>query len=279
MDFLSSIDIGSLVTTYVIPWTIRIVSALAVYVIGRWIIGMVIKALGKVLTRSGVDDTLNKFLGDIASAAMLVAVILASLSQLGVDTTSVMAVFAAAGLAVGLALKDSLANFSSGVMLILFKPFAVGDFIEAGGVSGVVESISVFCTIMKTGDNREIIIPNGAIYGGVIVNYTARATRRIDLVMGIGYDDDMKLAKQVLADIMDKDDRILADPAPGIALGELADSSVNFNVRPWVKTEDYWAVRGDLLEAFKEGLDAAGVSIPYPQQDVHMHQVESSKAA
>ena len=207
--------------------------------------------------------------------ALLVVVVMAALDRLGVNTSSVLAVFAAAGLAVGLALKDSLSNFAAGVMLVFFKPFKNGDFIEAAGNMGVVEEIRIFNTIIRTGDNREIIIPNSHIYGGTIVNFSARDTRRIDLVFGIGYGDDLKKAKAMIEKIMADDERILKDPEPVVMLLELADSSVNFAVRPWVNSADYWTVRADLLESLKTKCDEEGISIPYPQQDVHVFQEAS----
>jgi len=165
-----------------------------------------------------------------------------------------------------------LQNFASGVLLIIFRPFKVGHFIEAAGVSGVVEEIGIFSTRLKTGDNREIIVPNGAIYGGTITNNSARDTRRIDMVFGIGYDDDIRKAKEIMQDILDADEHILKEPKPLIAVAELADSSVNFNVRPWVKSGDYWGVRYDVTEKIKLAFDAADISIPYPQMDVHVNQ-------
>ena len=202
-------------------------------------------------------------------------VIIASLNRLGVNTTSLVALLGAAGLAIGLSLQDSLKNFAAGVMIILFKPFKLGDFVEAGGATGVVENISIFSTKFKTGDNKEVIVSNGNIYGGMIVNYTAKETRRIDMVIGIGYNDDIKKAKNIITEILDADERILLDPAPSVSIGELGDSSVNFNVRPWVKTEDYWAVRSDTLEKIKLAFDENGISIPYPQMDVHLDEVKN----
>ena len=204
---------------------------------------------------------------------MLLVVIIASLNQLGVDTTSLIALIGAAGLAVGLALQGTLQNFAAGVMLIIFRPFKTGDFVEAGGCAGIVENVSIFNTVMRTGDNKEVTIPNGAIYGGTITNYSAKPTRRVDLVFGIGYDDDIKKAKAILEQLMNDDERILSDPAPLVAVGELADSSVNFNVRPWVNSADYWGVYFDLTENVKLAFDAAGISIPYPQMDVHSQKV------
>ena len=207
---------------------------------------------------------LINFFSSIAKAVLLLLVFIAALNQLGVDTTSLIALIGAAGLAIGLALQNSLQNFAAGVMLIVLRPFKLGDFIEAGGVVGVVEQISIFSTIMKTGDNREITVPNGQIYADAITNYSARETRRIDLVFGIGYDDDMLAAKKIMESILEGHDLVLAQPTPGVAVAELADSSVNFNVRPWVKSEDYWSVRSDLIEQVKLAFDANNISIPYP---------------
>jgi small conductance mechanosensitive channel len=260
------------IQTILMPWAIRIGIALAIFIVGRWVARWLTSTVRKVMAKSSMDEMLINFLGNIVYMVLLLAVVMAALDHLGIQTTSLLAVFGAAGLAVGLALKDSLSNFSSGVMIILFRPFKVGDFIEAGGATGVVEEVRIFATIMKTGDNREIIVPNSQIYSGTIVNYSAKATRRIDLVFGIGYDDDIAMAKKIMDDIMKQDERILADPAPAVAVGELADSSVNFNVRPWVNSGDYWPVRADLLEKIKLAFDANGISIPYPQQDVYMHE-------
>jgi small conductance mechanosensitive channel len=228
--------------------------------------------LQKLLTRSKMDSMLVEFVTSILRAILLLFVVIAALDQLGVDTTSLIALLGAAGLAVGLALQNSLQNFAAGVMLIVFRPFKAGDFVEAGGTAGVVESISIFSSTFRTGDNKEVIVPNGSIYGGTITNYSARETRRIDMVFGIGYDDDIRKAKDLLQQLVTADPRVLADPAPVIAVSELADSSVNFIVRPWVKTSDYWAVYWDLTEKVKLEFDANGVSIPYPQMDVHQHQ-------
>ena len=271
MDNIETLLDPELINTYLVPWSIRIVSALAIFILGRWIIKMVVGFSGRMMRKAQVDEMLTTFTGNILYTVLLVVVVIAALDQLGIQTTSLLAVFGAAGLAIGLALKDSLANFSSGVMLIIFRPFKVGDFIEAAGIAGVVEEVRIFSTILRTGDNREIIIPNSQIYSGPIVNLSARSTRRIDLVFGIGYEDDLRKAKQLIEAAFAADDRILDDPAPGIAVGELADSSVNINARPWVKTADYWAVRSDLLENIKLSFDSNGISIPYPQQDVHMH--------
>ncbi len=216
---------------------------------------------------------MSSFLSDIGHILIVVFVVIASLGQLGIQTTSLVAVLGAAGLAVGLALQGSLSNFASGVIIIALRPFKVGDFVEAGGVSGVIEGIQIFSTSMKTGDNKAIIIPNSAITGGTITNFSAKDTRRVDLVFGIGYNDDIPMAKAILQRLVDEDERILKDPAPVIAVGELADNSVNIIVRPWTSTADYWGVYWDLTEKVKLTFDKEGISIPYPQRDVHLHQV------
>jgi small conductance mechanosensitive channel len=267
-----AINIQELIDTYVIPWGLNIVLAIAIFVVGRWLAKLIVRGLKRVMKKASMEEVLIGFLSSILNVVLLVVVVIAALEQLGVNTTSLLAVFAAAGLAVGLALKDSLTNFASGVMLIIFKPFKVGDFVEAGGISGVVEVIRIFNTQLRTGDNREIIVPNSQIYGGIITNFSARDQRRIDLVIGIGYEDNIKAAKQILEQIMQAEERILKDPAPVILVSELGESSVDLAVRPWVASGDYWNVRSDLLESIKHEFDAKGISIPYPQRDVHMHQ-------
>ena len=259
---LDAINIQEIISTYIIPWGINIILALAVFIIGRWLANLIVRGVKRIMHRANMDDALIGFLSSILNAILLVVVIIAALEQLGVNTTSVLAVFAAAGLAVGLALKDSLSNFSSGVMLIIFKPFKVGDFVEAAGIAGVVEELRIFNTMLRTGDNREIIVPNSQIYGGIITNFSARDTRRIDLVIGIGYEDDIQKAKKILEQIMQSDERILKEPAPVILVSELGESSVDFAVRPWVNSGDYWNVRSDLLETIKREFDAKGISIP-----------------
>jgi small conductance mechanosensitive channel len=251
--------------------------ALAIFIVG-WIAAKIARGLlKKVLHRAKVEETLISFLSNLAYMLMVTFVVIATLSQLGVDTTSFAAILAAAGLAIGLALQGSLGNFASGVMIIGLKPFKVGDFVEAGGTAGVVEGISVFATQMCTPDNKVIIIPNGAVTAGNITNYSAKDTRRVDLVFGIGYDDDIKKAKELLIQILSEDSRVLKDPEPQVAVLELADSSVNFVVRPWVNTVDYWDVYFHFTEVVKQRFDAAGISIPYPQTDVHVHSVDPGK--
>lgn len=250
-----------------------ILVALIILVVGRWL-AMWFASIGrKAMAKGGVDETLTRFLGKLIYYALLTAVVIAAADQVGIKTTSFIAILGAAGLAIGLALKDSLANFASGVMLILFRPFQVGDAVTAGGVTGKVRQIDIFSTIILTADNQKFIIPNSTITAGVITNINAEPTRRIDLVVGIGYDDDIRLAKTTLEELVKSDNRILDDPAPTIAVAELGASSVDIVVRPWVKTADYWNVRLDLTEKIKLTFDEKGLSFPYPQQDVHMHQV------
>ena len=270
--FLDPDMLISIQNEYILPWGINILTALAVFIVGRIVIGLVMGLVKKLLQKSKMDNMLINFISSILSSLLLLFVIVASLDQLGVNTSSLIAIVGAAGLAIGLSLQDSLKNFAAGVLLVVFRPFKEGHFIEAAGVSGVVESISIFNTVMRTGDNREVIVPNGPIYGGVITNFSKRDTRRIDMVFGIGYDADLLKAKTLLAEILSEDSRILPEPASVIAVSELADSSVNFVVRPWVNTADYWAVLWDTTEKVKLRFDSAGISIPFPQMDVHLHK-------
>ena len=270
MDF----DLNLLMNEYALPWAIKLVTAILIFIIGRMVIKFVVKLVKKLLHKSSMDEMLIDFVGSILNAVLLLVVIIAALNQLGVDTSSLVALIAAAGLAIGLALQGSMQNFAAGVMLLVFKPFKAGDFVEAGGVTGVVEKIQIFSTQMRTGDNKEIIVPNGALYDGPITNFSARDTRRVDMVFGIGYEDDIRLAKSILEKLVAEDSRILPEPAPVIALSELADSSVNFVVRPWVKSSDYWKVLWDMNEKVKLAFDESGISIPYPQMDVHLHKQE-----
>jgi len=275
--FDKKLDISDLLSAYIIPWAVKFVFAVAIYVVGRIVARVLLNILRKVLTKSGMDEILVNFITSIANSVLLLFVIIAAIDQLGVNTTSLIAVFGAAGLAVGLALQSSLQNFAAGVMLIIFRPFKAGDFVEAGGISGVIEHISIFSTIMRTPDNREVIVPNGAVYGGTITNYSARETRRIDMVFGISYDDDIRKAKEIIRGVIDSDGLILKDPETVIGVGELAESSVNFNVRPWVNSGDYLAVKFDLTEKIKLAFDENNISIPYPQMDVHVDRSDAPR--
>jgi len=270
-EYLSEEKIQN-ITEMVMPYLINLGIAIAIFIIGKWLARRITNIVVSILKRiKGIDVTLVKFIENIIYYILMMVVILTALSKLGVETTSFFAILGAAGLAIGLALKDSLGNFASGVMLILFKPFRVGDFVTVAGVSGTVNEISIFSSILTTGDNQRMIVPNGAIIAGTIVNVNANPTRRVDLVVGIGYDDDIKKAKDVLTNILESNDKILQEKGLTVAVSELADSSVNFVVRAWVNTPDYWAVKFALTEQVKLRFDQEGISIPYPQQDVHHH--------
>ncbi len=265
-----TMDASNMWDTLVLPWIIKIALAVAIFYIGRIVVKMIVNFVEKFMASREMDEILVKFLCSILRWVLLLFVVIAALSQLGINTNSLVALLGAAGLAVGLSLQSSLGNFAAGVMLIVFRPFTKGDFVEAGGAMGVVEKISIFTTTMTTPDNKEVIVPNGAILGSNITNFSARPTRRVDMVFGISYDDDIRKAKALLEEIVAADERILAEPAPVVALSELADSSVNFIVRPWVNAPDYWAVLWDTTAAVKLKFDEAGISIPYPQMDVHL---------
>jgi small conductance mechanosensitive channel len=271
------VDIDSLLATLqnlATLYGLKILAAIFIFVIGRWIAKMIKKFLGKTMTRSGVDATIIPFVLDLSYVALLIMVIVASLGALGIQTTSLIAVLGAAGLAVGLALQGSLSNFAAGVLIVTFRPIRVGDYFEGAGTAGTVEHIQIFSTTAKTPDNKVIIIPNGKLLSDNIVNYSMKEIRRVDMTVGVSYADPIDKVKEVLADILAKDSRILQDPSPTIGLIQLADSSVNFAVRPWVKTEDYWAVYFDLHETIKKRFDAEGISIPFPQQDIHVYKEE-----
>ena len=272
LSLFSASDIERYINEYAIPWGINIAMAIAIYVIGRIVVGFILSIFRRVMAKSKYDAMLVDFLEAIISAILMLFVIVASLDQLGVDTTSLVAILGAAGLAIGLSLQDSLKNFAAGVMLLVFKPFKSGDFVEAGGTAGTVNKIGIFTSTMTTPDNKEIIVPNGAIYSGTITNFSAKETRRVYMVVGIGYDADLLKAKQVLQEMVEADPRILQEPAPTIAVAELADSSVNFVVRPWVQSADFWDVKFDFTEAVKLRFDKEGISIPFPQMDVHLHK-------
>ncbi len=269
MDFLKDIDINQLAQMGM-TYGLKLLGALAIFVFGKWIAKALTKTIRKLMERANVEATLVSFVGSLIYVLLMIVVILAALNNLGVNTTSFVAILGAAGLAVGLALQGTLSNVGAAVLLILFRPFKVGDFVEAGGTAGVVEEINMFSTIFKTGDNKIVIVPNGAIIGGTITNYSAKETRRVDWTFGIGYEDDLKLAKKTLEEILEADARILKDPAIFVAVSELADSSVNFVCRAWVKSGDYWGVYFDTIEKVKLVFDEKGISIPYPQMDVHL---------
>ncbi len=246
--------------------------ALATLFVGTWIIKLINRFAGKAMEKGNVDLSLRKFIASLLSIGLKILLLISVAGMLGIATASFVAVIGAAGLAVGLALQGSLANFAGGVLILLLKPFKVGDVIEAQGYVGKVDQIQIFNTILKTADNKTVILPNAAVSNGNITNYSTEPRRRVDMTFGIGYDDDLLKAKQILQKMTEEDERILKDPAPTVVVSELADSSVNFAVRVWVKAEDYWNVFFDFQEKVKLTFDKEGISIPYPQQDVHLHQ-------
>jgi small conductance mechanosensitive channel len=251
---------------------IKFIIAIVIFIVGKFVAKLISSATKKVLTHKKFDDTVISFVASLVYGLVVIVAFIAAISHLGFNTTSLVAIVGAAGLAIGLALQGSLSNFASGILLISLKPFKAGDFVEIAGTAGVVEEVHVFSTQLRTGDNKTVIIPNGGITNGNIVNYSAKPTRRIDLVIGVGYSADLKQTKQILNDVVSSHDLVLKEPAITIGVSELADSSVNFIVRPWVKTSDYWPVHFDLLEAIKIALDDAGIEIPFPQLSVHVNQ-------
>ena len=255
---------------YVTQYGLSLVAAILVFFIGKWLARILSNVVEKLMVKAKVEQTLASFTKNMAYAALMVFVIIAALGKLGVQTTSFIAVIGAAGLAVGLALQGSLSNFAAGVLLIIFKPFKVGDFIEAAGTLGTVKEIQIFCTVLDHFDNRRVVVPNSKITSDNITNFSAIEKRRVDLVFGISYSDNIKTAKEALQRVVSSDERVLKDPKPVIAVSELADSSVNLVCRPWVKPQDYWNVYFDTLEKGKLELEKNGITIPFPQQDVHL---------
>ncbi|MEN8174596.1 MAG: mechanosensitive ion channel domain-containing protein [Pseudomonadota bacterium] len=261
-----------LIQELVATWGLKVVAALAILIIGRWVVKAIRAALRRAMDKRGVEPTISRFLINLAYIGLMVFVVVAALGQLGIQTTSFIAVVGAAGLAIGLALQGSLSNFAAGFMLVAFRPFKVGDVVEGGGVTGKVEGIHIFSTELRTPDNKVVIVPNGKIFDDAIINYSAQPQRRVDLTVGVSYDADLAQVKSILEELVAADSRILKDPAHQIAVAELADNSVNLVVRAWVDTPDYWGVKFDLTEAVKVRFDAEGIGIPYPQRDVHVYE-------
>ena len=248
----------------------KVLLAILALIIGFWVIRKIVLAFDKVLDKKDVDPSLKKFLRSLSGIILKVLLVISVISMVGIDTTSFVAVLAAAGFAIGLALQGGLANFAGGVMILIFKPFKAGDYITTNDFSGTVDTIEIFHTILKTPDNRVIIMPNGIVSNNPITNFTREAKRRVDFVFGIGYSDDIKKAKDIIRSLIDPDERILSDPEPMLVVSELADSSVNITVRVWTKKEDYWGVFFDMTEKVKIKFDEEGISIPFPQRDVHL---------
>lgn len=273
MENLTLAELLETLVAFSATWGLSVLGALAVLIIGRWIAGRVRKGLHEHLDRAGMEPMLIPFAATMVYWGLMTFVMIAVLGLFGVPTASFIAVLGAAGLAVGLALQGTLSNFASGVMILTFRPFQVGDWVEAAGEAGTIQEVGIFSTSLNRGDNVAVTIPNGQIYGETIRNYSRNDTRRIDLVMGVGYEDDLGLARETILGILASDERVLDDPEPLVAVDSLGDSSVNFVVRPWCVTSDYWALRRDLTHRMKVELEAAGCSIPFPQRDVHLHQV------
>ncbi|MBW1296187.1 mechanosensitive ion channel family protein [Aquimarina litoralis] len=270
MDIQKWIDKG---LDFIVDFGPKVIGAILIWIIGSWIIKKLMKGISKLMSIRNYDESLQKFLTNLLGWVLKIVLILAVLGTVGVETTSFAAIIAAAGLAVGLALQGSLANFAGGVLIMIFKPFKIGDLIEAQGVLGVVKEIEIFTTKLSTPENKEAIVPNGTLSNGNIINYTSQGTLRVDLNIGIGYGDDMKKAKDVVMKALTDNPKVLKDPAPTVAVSELGDNAVNLVVRPFASVEDYWDVYFGALEDSKNALDAAGISIPYPQRDVHIHNV------
>jgi len=256
----------------VVQYGVKIVAALVVLVVGRWLSGGVRRIVERLMEKGGLDATIVRFTGNLTYIALLAFTVLAALNQLGIQTTSFIALLGAAGLAVGLALQGSLSNFAAGFLMILFRPFKVGDYIEGGGTAGTVDEIQIFTTTLRTPDNKVVIIPNAKLTGDNIVNWSSTGQRRVDMVFGIGYGDDIDKARTVIESIIKADPRVLAEPAPLVAISQLGESSVDFVARPWVKTADYWSVWFDVTEKVKKAFDAEGISIPFPRRDIHVYQ-------
>ena len=279
MDEITIPDLGvnwaelwTQVQTTGVSFLIKAAIAIVIFVIGRFIAKAIAKGIRKLMRAQEVDKILETFVSNLAYWALMIFVIIAAINQLGIATTSLIAIMGAAGLAIGLALQGSLSNFAAGVLIVMFRPYRVGDFVEAAGISGVVVQVQILTTVLKTGDNKQIVVPNAQIMGSIITNYSANDTRRVDMVVGVSYEDDIDKVRATIKELIAADERILSDPECLIAVAELADSSVNFNVRPWVKSADYWGVKFDLTEAIKKRFDKEGISFPFPQQDVHLYR-------
>ncbi|NKF50115.1 mechanosensitive ion channel [Shewanella sp. WXL01] len=258
---------------FVATYGLKLLAAIVIFVVGKYFAGVFKRLTDKLMTNRGIDKTVASFVANLVWGLVFVFTVIAALGQIGVQTASLVAVIGAAGLAVGLALQGSLSNFAAGVLMVIFRPCRVGDFVEAAGVAGVVDEITIFSTKLRTGDNKTIIAPNSAMMDGTIVNYSAQENRRVDLVIGVGYTSDIAKTKQVISAVLDNNQYVLKDPAYTVALGELADCSINFVVRPWVKTSDYWPAHFELLEQIKNALDEASIEIPFPQMDLNVKEL------
>ena len=268
---MDTAEIINSITQIAADFGLRVLYAVLIIVIGRWVVKLLLKIIKAALEKTTVEETVRIFAVNLLNTLLLVIIFIAAINQLGIETTSIIAMLGAAGLAIGLSLQGALANFAAGILIVIFKPYKVGDYIEAGSAAGTVLDIQIFSTVLKTPDNKIVIVPNGTIMKDSVVNYTDQATRRVDIVASCGYEDDIDKVKEILKDILNQEDRILAEPEPRIAVSELADNSVNFIVRPWVNSSDVLSVKYSILEQIKKRFDEEGISIPYPQRDVHIY--------
>ena len=270
-DYLGEAEkVLTMIYGYLAEYGLKVLGAIAIFIIGKWLAKMISKMVAKAMTKAKVDTTLVNFVEHFCYVALLLFVVIAVIKKVGADTSSFVAALAAAGFAVGLALQGSLSNFASGILMIILRPFRVGDFVDVAGAKGVVQQINILNTVLSSPDNVRVIIPNSQVTSGNIYNYSVNGTRRVDLVVGVSYDDDLQKAQAVIREVLEADERILAEPAMTVAVSELGDSSVNFVVRPWTKSDDYWGVYFDTTEKLKVALEANGISIPYPQRDLHI---------
>ena len=274
---MDTAEIINSITEIAADFGLRLFYAVLIIFVGRWVVKLLLKIIKSALEKTAVEETVRIFVANLLNTLLMVIIFIAAINQLGIETTSIIAMLGAAGLAIGLALQGSLANFAAGILIVMFRPYKVGDYIEAGSSGGTVLDIQIFSTVLKTPDNKVVVVPNATIMDSSIINYTGQETRRVDIIASCGYDDDIDKVKDILKDILDQDERILEEPEPRIAVSELADNSINFIVRPWVKSYDVLGVKYSILEQIKKRFDAEGISIPYPQRDVHIYNHDIKK--
>ena len=274
---MDTAEIINSITEIAADFGLRLFYAVLIIFVGRWVVKLLLKIIKSALEKTAVEETVRIFVANLLNTLLMVIIFIAAINQLGIETTSIIAMLGAAGLAIGLALQGSLANFAAGILIVMFRPYKVGDYIEAGSSGGTVLDIQIFSTVLKTPDNKVVVVPNATIMDSSIINYTGQETRRVDIIASCGYEDDIDKVKDILKDILDKDERILEEPEPRIAVSELADNSINFIVRPWVKSSDVLSVKYSILEQIKKRFDAEGISIPYPQRDVHIYNHDIKK--
>ncbi len=274
---MDTTEIINSITQIAADFGLRLLYAVLIIFVGRWVVKLLLKIIKSALEKTTVEETVRIFVANLLSTLLMVIIFIAAINQLGIETTSIIAMLGAAGLAIGLALQGSLANFAAGILIVIFRPYKVGDYIEAGSAAGTVLDIQIFSTVLKTPDNKVVVVPNGTIMDSSIINYTGQETRRVDIIASCGYEDDIDKVKDILQDILNQDERILKEPEPRIAVSELADNSINFIVRPWVKSSDVLSVKYSILEQIKKRFDAEGISIPYPQRDVHIYNHDTKE--